>query len=99
MFDVLSLVVALPGSGLVLSAPVGPVIGMDFGVCRVGQCGPDSPDFVAGQRDQLFKSGSGAPFEATWSRVRSVWAVTARNAAASMDRVMCRYQASYLRTW
>ncbi|MCC3332248.1 hypothetical protein [Nocardia abscessus] len=29
----------------------------------------------------------------------SVAAVTARKAWASMARVMCRYQASYLRTW
>jgi hypothetical protein len=28
-----------------------------------------------------------------------VRAVTARKAWASMDRVMCRYQARYLRTW
>jgi hypothetical protein len=44
----------------------------------------------------VFVVGFGARFS-SW--MRSVWAVMARNAAASMDRVMCRYQAWYLRTW
>ena len=87
MFEALSLVVAAFGAGLVESAPVGPVIGMGSGLISSGQCGPEASDFVAGQGNQLVTAG--APL---WSP-RSVCAVTARNAAASMDRVMCRYQA------
>ena len=89
MFAALPLVVAAFGAGLVESAPVGPVIGMGSGVIGVGQCGPEASDFVAGQGNQLVRAGWGAPFGSP----RSVCAVTARNAAASMDRVMCRYQA------
>ena len=89
MFEALSLVVAAFGAGLVESAPGRPMIGMGPGVVGVGQCGPEASDFVAGQGDQLVTAGGGAPL---WSP-RSVCAVTARNAAASMDRVMCRYQA------
>ena len=91
MFEVLSLVVALFGVCLVASSPVGPVVDVAAWMVWVGQRCPEPPDFVAGQRDQLFSVVGGAPF---WLSSRSVWAVTARNAAASMDRVMCRYQAS-----
>jgi len=53
MFEVLSLVVASAGSCLVEEAPVGPVVGVSFGVGWVGEDGPEPPDFVTGQRDQL----------------------------------------------
>ena len=89
MFAALPLVMAAFGAGLVESAPARPVIGMGSGVIRMGQGGPEASDLVAGQGNQLVMVGCGAPFGAR----RSVCAVTARNAAASMDRVMCRYQA------
>jgi hypothetical protein len=38
----------------------------------------------------------GRPGRRRWQEAR---AVTARNACASMDKVACRYQAPYLRTW
>ena len=91
MFKALSLVVASLRACLVGSSPVGPVIGVGVGVGGVGSARPEAADFVAGQGDQVCAVGGSAPF---WSRRRSWWAVTARNAAASMDRVMCRYQGS-----
>ena len=91
MFGALSLVVALAGAGLVVASPGGPVVGVGVGVSWVGQDGPESSDFVAGQWDQ---SGYGPPF-----CFRSLRAVMVRNAAASMDRVICRYQATYFRIW
>src|SRR5918997_3018927 len=48
MCEVLALVVACPGVGLVVSSPVGPVVGVWSGVRRSGAGGPESPDFVAG---------------------------------------------------
>lgn len=48
MFEVLSLVVACAGVGLVASSPVGPAVGVRSGVCGAGQGGPESSDFVAG---------------------------------------------------
>jgi hypothetical protein len=48
MFEVLSLVVACAGAGLMASSPAGPVVGVGSGMGGVGQCGPESSDFVAG---------------------------------------------------
>ncbi|MCA1694379.1 MAG: hypothetical protein LC749_06430, partial [Actinobacteria bacterium] len=48
MLEVLSLVVACAGAGLVASPPVGPAVGVCSGVCGVGATGPESSDFVAG---------------------------------------------------
>jgi hypothetical protein len=90
MFGALSLVVASAGSCLVQAAPVGPVVGVVLRVCSVGQCRPQAADFVAGQGDQVFVVRAGAPFS-SWMRSRC--AVTARNTAASIERVMCRYHA------
>jgi hypothetical protein len=66
------------------------VVAVGLGMGQVAEGGPQPPDFVAGQRDQVLVAAGGAPF---CSRSCWVWAVTARNAAASMDKVMCRYQA------
>jgi hypothetical protein len=62
MFEVLSLVVALFGACLVGSSPVRPVVGVAAGVGGVVQGGPEAPDFVAGQRDEVLLAGGGAPF-------------------------------------
>jgi hypothetical protein len=53
------------------------------------------------QASDPFFSGGG-PVAAAGRRRgagREARAVTARNACASMDKVACRYQAPYLRTW
>jgi hypothetical protein len=54
--------VACPGVSLVASSPVGPVAGVGSGVGGVGQGGPQAPDFVAGQGNQVFVVTRGAPF-------------------------------------
>ena len=72
------------------------MVGVMARVDGVAQGGPEAPDFVAGQGNEVLDAACGVPL---WPWMRSVWAVTARNAAASMDRVMCRYQASWRRTW
>jgi hypothetical protein len=48
IFEVLSLVVACAGAGLVASSPAGPVVEVGSGVGGVGQGGPESPDFITG---------------------------------------------------
>src|SRR6266516_2156482 len=58
-----------------------------FGPDQVGQ---QSPDFGDGERDEVTAARFRVPF---FDRV------TVRKAWASMDRVMCRYQPVYWRTW
>ena len=96
IFEALSLVVALFRLCLVDSSPGGSVVGVVARVDGVAQGGPEAPDFVAGQGNEVLDAACGVPL---WPWMRSVGAVTARNAAVSMDRVMCRYQASWRRTW
>jgi hypothetical protein len=48
ILEVLSLVVACAGAGLVASSPAGPVLGVGSRVCRVGAGGQQAPDLVAG---------------------------------------------------
>jgi hypothetical protein len=62
MFEALSLVVALFRSCLVDPSPSGPVVGVVARVDGVAQGGPDTPDFVAGQGNQVLDAGCGAPF-------------------------------------
>ena len=62
MFEALSLVMALFRACLVGSSPGGPVVDVVAGVGGVAQGGPEAPDFVAGQRDQVLLAGGGAPF-------------------------------------
>jgi hypothetical protein len=62
MFEALSLVGASFCVCLVGSSPVGPVVGVGLGMGGVGECGPQSPDFVAGQGDQVLVAVGGAPF-------------------------------------
>lgn len=79
------------GGLLVFSAPVG---ALEY-VFRTGRLGPDQvgeqvPDFRQGEGYELAVGRERAPF---FDRV------TVRNAWASIDRVMCRYQPVYCRTW
>ena len=62
MFEALSLVVALFRACLVGSSPGGPVVGVLARVDGVVQGGPEAPDFVAGQGDQILVAAGGAPF-------------------------------------
>jgi hypothetical protein len=62
MFEALSLVVALFRSCLVDASPGGPVVGVVARVGGVAQGGPETPDFVAGQGNQVLDAGCGAPF-------------------------------------
>lgn len=83
-------VVALSSSVLVAAAPLGSA----EDVVWVGCFGPDqvdqqSPDFRDAQGDEVTSGWISAPF---FDRV------TVRNAWASIDRVMCRYQPVYCRT-
>lgn len=48
MFEVLSLVVACAGAGLVASSPAGSVVGVCSWVGRAGQGRSQTADFVAG---------------------------------------------------
>jgi hypothetical protein len=48
ILEVLSLVVAYAGAGLVASSPVGPVLGVGSRVCRMGAGGQQAPNLVAG---------------------------------------------------
>jgi len=52
--------------------------------------------FLAWSPTALLQAGSDPGGHGSGRRAR---AVTARNACASMDKVMCRYQARYRRTW
>ena len=52
--------------------------------------------FLAGSPLPSAQAGAGSGGAGV---IRADLAVTARNACASMARVMCRYQARYLRTW
>jgi hypothetical protein len=55
---------------------------------RGGDAVEQAADFVSGQRDQWFAmTGRGSPFLAAFR-------VMTRNAAASMDKVICRYHGS-----
>jgi hypothetical protein len=62
MFEALSLVVALFRSCLVDPSPGGPVVGVVARVGGVAQSGPEAPDFVAGQGNQVLDADCGAPF-------------------------------------
>jgi hypothetical protein len=62
MFEALSLVVAVFRSCLVDSSPGGPVVGVVGRVDGVAQGGPEAPDFVAGQGNQVRDAACGAPF-------------------------------------
>jgi hypothetical protein len=62
MFEALSLVVALFRSCLVDASPGGPVVGVVARVGGVAQSGPEAPDFVAGQGNQVLDADCGAPF-------------------------------------
>jgi hypothetical protein len=64
--EVLSLVVAGAGVGLVVSSPAGPVLGVGPGVGGVGVGDPQTPDFVAGEGNQ----GIGVPPFDRGGRVR-----------------------------
>ena len=89
-----STVVAGAGSGLAGSSPVGPVQSVGDGVLD-GRCDAveQFANFVDGQ---WYQSGFGLVIDAVFFRV---FRVMRRKAAAAMDRVMCRYHASYRRTW
>ena len=71
------------------SSPGGPVHGMvDHVPYWGGDAVEQAADFVGGQWDQWFVgAGGGSPFLAA-SRVMT------RNAAASMDKLVCRYHGS-----
>src|SRR6185312_6066819 len=62
IFEALSLVVALFRSCLVDPSPGGPVVGVVARVDGVAQGGPEAPDFVAGQGNQVLDAACGAPF-------------------------------------
>ena len=84
-------VVALTGSALVTPAP----FRSTEDVVWIGYFGPDQvdqqpPDFRDAQGDEVTSGRISAPF---FDRV------TVRKAWASIDRVMCRYQPVYCRTW
>lgn len=84
-----SFVIADAGAGLAGSSPGRPVHDMgDDARQRGGDPVEQPPDLVDGQGNQWFAVAvDGSPF-LTASRVIT------RNAAASMDNVMCRYQGS-----
>jgi len=76
---------------LVSSAPAGAVQHV-AGIGETGPCevGDEVPDLGQGERYEVLVPGPGAPFLAL-TAVRKAW--------ASIDRVMCRYQPVYWRTW
>jgi hypothetical protein len=90
MFEALPLVVALFRACLVDSSPGGPVVGVVARVDGVVQAGPEAADFVAGQGNEVVGAACGTLFDRGFVRCGRM----ARNAAASMDKVMCRYQGS-----
>ena len=62
IFEALSLVVALFRAGLVDPSPGGPVVGVVARVNGVAQGGPQAPDFVTGQGNELLGAACGVPF-------------------------------------
>ena len=62
IFEALSLVVALFRSCLVDPSPGGPVVGVVARVDGVAQGGPEAPDFVAGQGNEVLDVACGVPF-------------------------------------
>lgn len=99
-FAALLLVVGASGGGLMASSPDRPAQGerrIDW--WAPDQAGQQPAQLGDGERDEHAQGGhhdsppSPVVGSVTWARV------TARNASAVMARVMCRYQASYCRTW
>jgi hypothetical protein len=62
IFEALSLVVAVFRSGLVDLSAGGPVVGVVARVDGMAQSGPQAPDFVAGQGNELLGVACGVPF-------------------------------------
>jgi hypothetical protein len=83
--------VTATGRGLAFPAPVGPLQPVLLLLARQEQHGQQAAHLGSGQRDQA----AGIP---PFTPVAALARVTSRNAWASKQRVMCRYQPSHRRT-